>query len=151
MLSLSVLFAFSACKKEETETTTAVSEISSTSQKAQEQTSQNVSQTEESETTPSTTEKKTEKKTQKTTTQMPSTKANEAIPITVNEALDRLSDFYGSAYDVNASVKEGDYQYFKVTDKKGNKYAQVKVNLKTSDAEETIEHTKEVNYFNLLV
>ena len=78
------------------------------------------------------------------------TKKEDAIPITVNQALDALTAFYGTAYDVNATVTEDGYQYFSVTDKKGNKYSSVKVNLATSDAVETILDTGETNEFNLL-
>ena len=142
ILCISAVLAFSSCKKGNEDVTTTQTE----------QTSQVVSTTNSSTTAPSTEKQSTtEKTTEKTTTPMPSTKASEAVPITVNEALDRLSSFYGAAYNVNATVKEGNIQYFKITDKKDNLYARVEVNLKTSDAKETIEHSGEVNEFNLSV
>ena len=72
-------------------------------------------------------------------------------PITVNQALDILdNDFYGKGYVVNATVKEGGYQYFSVYDKNGNKYASVKVDLSTADAVETLTNSSGApNTFNL--
>lgn len=72
-------------------------------------------------------------------------------PITVNQALDILdNDFYGKGYQVNATVKEGGYQYFSVYDKNGNKYASVKVDLSTADAVETLTNSSGApNTFNL--
>ncbi len=98
-------------------------------------------------------EKKDEKETTKesTTTPMPSTKAEEAIPISKDEALERLSEFYGSAYKVKEAEKKGDIQHYKVFDNAGNLYAKLEVNLKNSDVKETIEHSGEINQFNLLV
>jgi hypothetical protein len=139
LLCFSAAFAFVSCaKKPEVDITT-----STTAQATTAATTLT--------TTTATTETSTETTTVSTTTPMPSTKADEAVPISVNEALDRLTEFYGAAYDVNASVKEDNIQYFKVTDKQGNLYARVEVNLKTSDAKETVEHSGEVNEFNLLV
>ena len=86
-----------------------------------------------------------------TTTSMPSTKAQEAIPISSEEALKLLSGFYGKAYAVEEKEKQGDIQYYEVYDKHKNLYAKVEVNLKNSDTKETIEHSGEVNTFNLLV
>ena len=146
ILCISAMLAFASCKKggeEATTSATSQTEVSTTTAE-----NATTAATTQKQTTTETTTKKT---TQKTTTPMPSTKASEAVPITVNEALDRLSNFYGSAYNVNATVKEGDIQYFKITDKKENLYARVEVNLKTSDAKETIEHSGEVNVFNLSV
>ena len=97
----------------------------------------------------STTKKQsTTKKAQKTTA--PADSDNKS-PITVNQALDILdNDFYGKGYQVNATVKEGGYQYFSVYDKNGNKYASVKVDLSTADAVETLTNSSGApNTFNL--
>lgn len=97
----------------------------------------------------STTQKQsTTKKVQKTTAPADS---DSKSPITVNQALDILdNDFYGKGYEVNATVKEGGYQYFSVYDKNGNKYASVKVDLSTADAVETLTNSSGApNTFNL--
>ena len=61
-----------------------------------------------------------------------------------------MNDFYGKGYQVNATVKEGGYQYFSVYDKNGNKYASVKVDLSTADAVETLTNSSGApNTFNL--
>ena len=80
-----------------------------------------------------------------------STDSDNKSPITVNQALDILdNDFYGKGYEVNATVKEGGYQYFSVYDKNGNKYASVKVDLSTADAVETLTNSSGApNTFNL--
>ena len=90
----------------------------------------------------------TTKKAQRTTA--PADSDNKS-PITVNQALDILdNDFYGKGYEVNATVKEGGYQYFSVYDKNGNKYASVKVDLSTADAVETLTNSSGApNTFNL--
>ena len=90
----------------------------------------------------------TTKKAKKTTA--PADSDNKS-PITVNQALDILdNDFYGKGYQVNATVKEGGYQYFSVYDKNGNKYASVKVDLSTADAVETLTNSSGApNTFNL--
>ena len=140
--------AFAACKKG-TEGVSTTAPESTTS--AVEATTQ-AATTEASATTQATTKSSnTTTNKAKETTKSQTTKAEEAIPISVNEALDKLGEFYGGAYNVNATVREGDIQYFRVTDKKENLYARVEVNLKTSDAKETIEHSGEVNEFNLSV
>ena len=92
--------------------------------------------------------KSTTKKAKKTTA--PADSDNKS-PITVNQALDILdNDFYGKGYQVNATVKEGGYQYFSVYDKNGNKYASVKVDLSTADAVETLTNSSGApNTFNL--
>lgn len=145
-----VIFAvFAACSNgdKKADASSTVSTVSEALESTEKITTEKESSKES--TTESTTKKN--KTTQSTTTPMPSTQKEDEIPISVNEALDRLSEFYGAAYNVNATVKEDEYQYFKVTDNKGNDYAKVKVNLKNSNAEETIIHSGEVNKFNLLV
>ncbi len=86
-----------------------------------------------------------------TTTPMPKTKASEAVSISQDDALKKLSDFYGSAYHVEETKKKGSVQHYEVRDNTGNLYAKLEVNLKTSNAKETVVHSGEVNEFNLLV
>ena len=147
ILCISAMLAFASCKKGTEDATT------TTAPKSTMQSTKSISTTKAQESTAaSSTEKQTtseKSKEQTTTSQKTTAKAKETVPITVNEALDRLSSFYGSAYNVNATVKEGFVQYFKITDKKDNLYARVKVDLKTSKAIETIEHSGEVNEFYL--
>ena len=104
--------------------------------------------TTEQSSTSTTKKQSTTKKAQKTTA--PADSDNKS-PITVNQALDILdNDFYGKGYQVNATVKEGGYQYFSVYDKNGNKYASVKVDLSTADAVETLTNSSGApNTFNL--
>ena len=104
--------------------------------------------TTEQSSTSTTKKKSTTKKAKKTTA--PADSDNKS-PITVNQALDILdNDFYGKGYQVNATVKEGGYQYFSVYDKNGNKYASVKVDLSTADAVETLTNSSGAsNTFNL--
>ena len=104
--------------------------------------------TTEQRSTSTTKKQSTTKKTKKTTA--PADSDNKS-PITVNQALDILdNDFYGKGYEVNATVKEGGYQYFSGYDKNGNKYASVKVDLSTADAVETLTNSSGApNTFNL--
>lgn len=104
--------------------------------------------TTEQRSTSTTKKQSTTKKAKKTTA--PADSDNKS-PITVNQALDILdNDFYGKGYEVNATVKEGGYQYFSVYDKNGNKYASVKVDLSTADAVETLTNSSGApNTFNL--
>ena len=139
--------AFAACRKGTEEVSTTAPEESTAAVAV----TSEVAATTEAAATTQTTTKSNDTTTKKATTKSQTTKAEEAIPISVNEALDKLDEFYGSAYNVNATVREGDIQYFRVTDIKENLYARVEVNLKTSDAKETIEHSGEVNEFNLSV
>ena len=88
---------------------------------------------------------------QTTTTPMPKTNAKEAVSISRDDALKRLKNFYGSAYQVEEKEKKGSIQHYEVSDSVGNLYARVEVNLKTSDVKETVVHSGEVNEFNLLV
>lgn len=70
---------------------------------------------------------------------------------TVNEALDALYIYYGDGYQINGTVSEGDDYYFAVYNNKNDKYASVKVNLKTGNATETIVASGEKNTLNLFV
>lgn len=143
-------FAACSAKVQEDETSTTATKaqataLSSTTQTTVESTTADET-TQTTQTTQSTTEKKTTT-TKKTTTKQKS--SDNDTSISLNEALNVLSDFYGTAYDVNATVVEDGYQYFAIYDKKGTKYASVKVNLSTSDAIETIIATGETYEFNL--
>ena len=89
--------------------------------------------------------------TESTTTPMPETSEKDSIPISSDEAFKRLCEFYGNAYTVEQKELKGDIQHYEVRDSKGNIYSEIEVNLKNSDAKETIVHSKEVNKFNLLV
>lgn len=69
--------------------------------------------------------------------------------ITVNQALNSLQAQYKD-YDVNATVTEGNIQYFSIVDKNsGEKYASVAVNLDNAKATATIMATQEKSTFNL--
>lgn len=89
-----------------------------------------------------------EKTTDKTTTKTQS--AEDSVDFTVQQALEALDNYYGSGYEVNGTVSEGDYYYFAVY-KNDTKYASVKVNMKNGDAVETITETGETANLNLFV
>lgn len=89
------------------------------------------------------TEKKT---TDKTTTKKQS--SEDSGDYTVEEALEALDNYYGSGYEINGTVSEGDYYYFAVY-KNDEKYASVKVNMKNGDAVETLTESGETANFNL--
>ena len=139
MLCFAVLFAFASCKKAD------AGGIITDSGGVSQNSFSEASATSEAQ------ENSDEKTTVSTTTPMPTTKAKDAIPISAEEALKRLSEFYGSAYSVEEKELKDDIQHYEVRDKKGNLYSKLEVNLKTSDVKETIEHSGEVNEFNLLV
>ncbi len=143
VLILSTVFMFSACSASNKEETTQ----STASSKTQQSSVSNSAENTQEETTQNTTEKTTAEKTSKKTT---TTEFSGEMSISVNQALDALENFYGKDYDINATVNEDGFQYFAVFDKKGNKYASVKVNLETADATETIVSTGESNDYNLL-
>ena len=135
MLCFAILFAFASCKKADTKGV--ITDSGGVSQNSGSEASA-VSEA-ENETTES------------TTTPMPTTQAKDSIPISAEDALKRLSEFYGSAYSVEEKELKDNIQHYEVRDKKGNLYSKLEVNLKTSDVKETIEHSGEVNTFNLLV
>lgn len=147
VLALFCCLAFASCSADKTEETTVSSTTATTMQTTQQIQTQTTAVTKDTTETvkQTTTEKETTSKKAKTTG-----KYKGETNISVNEALNVLSNMYGSKYDVNGTVQEDEYYYFSITDKKGNKYASVKVNLKTADAEETITNTGEVNKYNLL-
>lgn len=88
------------------------------------------------------------KTTDKTTTKKQSSEDSEDY--TVQEALEALDNYYGSGYEINGTVSEGDYYYFAVY-KNNEKYASVKVNMKNGDAVETITESGETANLNLFV
>ena len=140
MLCFAIAFAFASCKKDNA--SGIITDSKGVSQQSSSDTSavsKAESGDEKSETTVS------------TTTPMPTTKAKDAIPISADEAYKRLSEFYGSAYHVEEKELKDDIQHYEVRDNQGNLYSKLEVNLKNSDVKETIEHSGEVNEFNLLV
>lgn len=150
-LVIAMCFSFAACKQNtaEDETTSDTTAAQTTAGNATQNSSESTSEVETTEkaSTSTTAENKTTKKSPSTTKKQSS---DYDTSISLNEALDVLSDFYGSDYNVNATVVEDGWQYFSVIDKKGSKYASVRVNLNTSDAVETIIATGETNEYNLL-
>lgn len=157
ILAITICISLAACSAEsdETETTQSTTLAEAPEGTTEESTTADaaVSETTDENSTSDTAESTTAKK-KATTTKKTTAKAKDSdydTSISLNEALDVLTNFYGAAYNVNATVEEDGWQYFAVYDKKGTKYASVKVNLSTSDAVETILATGEVNEFNLLV
>lgn len=142
-LVLAMCLSFVACSAKKDEDSTTESSTSTTTQTTTQQSTQATTEsTTEQEETTSTTKKKNEKTSKD--------KGDKTQSITVNKALDILQAFYGKTYEVNATVNEDGYQYFAVFDKKGNKYASVKVNLDTADAVETVIENGATNSYNLL-
>lgn len=144
-LVLTMCLSFVACSSKNGKENTTESSTSTTMQTTSEQTTLD--------TTESTSEKTTEQKSSSTTKKKEKTskdKSDKTQSITVNKALDILQEFYGKTYEVNATVNEDGFQYFAVFDKKGNKYASVKVNLNTADAVETVVENGATNSYNLL-
>lgn len=147
-------FAACSANADKTPTTESTSLAEATESTDKESTSSDstvldtVSESSTSDTATAATEKKTTTTTKKSTAGAGG--SDKDTSISLNEALDLLGEFYGTAYNVNATVVEDGWQYFSVTDKKDTKYASVRVNLSTADAVETIIATQEVNEFNLL-
>ena len=160
IICVTIAFAFASCKNgankttqdnssteystlESTEATTESTEVSDTTAKNGEA---------KSDTTDKNSKEKTSKKKKKATTEEENEEDYEgSIPISREEALEVLSQFYGDAYNVEQKKQKGDIQYYEVRDNKGNLYAKVEVNLKNSDAKEIVEHSGEEYKFNLLV
>lgn len=145
-LVCTICLSFAACSAKADKDNSTASSTSTTSQTEAPQSTQN--------TTDETTEKTSKEEKSTSTTkkkEKPSKdKGDKTQSITVNKALDILQEFYGKTYEVNATVNEDGYQYFAVFDKKGNKYASVKVNLDTADAVETVVENGAKNSYNLL-
>lgn len=143
VLILSTVFIFNACSSSDKEETTQSTTSTTTQQSSTADSAENTQQKTAQNTTEETTVEKTTKKSK-------TTEFSGEMSISVNQALDALESFYGKDYDINATVNEDGFQYFAVFDKKGNKYASVKVNLDTAEATETIVSTGESNDYNLL-
>ena len=75
--------------------------------------------------------------------------AGYSLPLTVNEALDALSEHYGSGFEVNSTIEENGLNYFAVY-KDDVKYASVTVDLITGKATEKIVSTGEKTQFSLV-
>ena len=143
-----ILSCFVACSKTKPE-----NENTATVPPAIEQTSDDAIKT----TAPTTEEPATEKQTESTAEESTTEKTtsgkvrttNPDKSISVNEAFNYLSDFYGKSYTINATIKEDGIQYFKVFDKKGNLYSRVSVDLDNSKMTETIVDSGEINEFTI--
>lgn len=72
-----------------------------------------------------------------------------SLPLTVNEALDALSEHYGSDFDINSTIEENGLNYFAIY-KDDVKYASVTVDLITGKATEKIISTGEKTQFSLV-
>lgn len=151
LLVFSVVFA--ACAKfnetEESKSTKVVSQ----EQPSEQGTSAPVSEESTSETeTAKKDEKTTEKKTAEASTASTEAKTSSAksysTGMSVEQALNLLSEHYGKGYEVNGIIGDGETYSFAVY-KDGNSYAKVKVNLTTGTADETITETSEHSTFEL--
>ena len=132
ILCFSCLFVFASCKN-------------TASKNAGENSTQNTSSSAQG------TEEKTESSSVYATTPMPSTKKRNAVSISSDDALTRLSEFYGAAYKVVEKEEKDGILYLEAYDINGNLYSKIEVNLENSNVKETIVHSGEVNEFNLLV
>ena len=155
LLCVAVAFAFVSCKnnsagEEKSNTVTSQTTVENTTTAAVSKPDETITET-TGKAKKNKTKKSKKKTTESTTTPMPKTNAKEAVSISRDDALQRLKDFYGSAYHVEEKEKKGNIQHYEVRDNMGNLYAKLEVNLKTSDAKETVLHSGEVNEFNLLV
>lgn len=72
-----------------------------------------------------------------------------SLPLTVNDALDILSEKYGSDYRINMSTQENGIFYFAIF-RDDQRYATVKANLSTGEATETITETGKATSFKLV-
>ncbi len=145
-------FSTAACSSETKtddvteETSPATSELTTEQNVTEEGTTEETSSAEKDSTADnSTTEKKT---TDKTTTKKQS--SENSGDYTVQEALEALDNYYGSGYEINGTVSEGNYYYFAVY-KNDEKYASVKVNMQNGDAVETLTESGETANLNLFV
>lgn len=132
---LLVLTVFSACSKSNDEGVEITLGRESTSQLISDE--KNTAQNEN-------TEKEDKTTTKKQTTERKTTE--QVQPLTSAEALELLEKHYGKGFTVNGRVQDGDfYSYHTIKD--NQKYASVKVNLKTRQATETLtESGKESNF-----
>lgn len=132
---LLVLTVFSACSKSNDEGVEITLGRESTSQLISDE--KNTAQNEN-------TEKEDKTTTKKQTTERKTTE--QVQPLTSAEALELLEKHYGKGFTVNGRVQEGDFYSYHII-KDNQKYASVKVNLKTRQATETLtESGKESNF-----
>ena len=132
---LLVLTVFSACSKSNDEGVEITLGRESTSQLISDE--KNTAQNENTEKEDKTTTKKQTSE-RKTTEQVQ--------PLTSAEALELLEKHYGKGFTVNGRVQDGDFYSYHII-KDNQKYASVKVNLKTRQATETLtESGKESNF-----
>lgn len=100
-------------------------------------------------TTAQTTDKTTQGSTKEHTTVTTTQPIGYYLPLTVGDAMDALSEHYGSGFKVNSTVEENGLNYFSIT-KGDEKYASVAVDLSTGKATETISATGEKTEFSLV-
>lgn len=132
---LLVLTVFSACSKSNDEGVEITLGRESTSQLISDE--KNTAQNEN-------TEKEDKTTTKKQTTERKTTE--QVQPLTSAEALELLEKHYGKGFTVNGRVQNGDFYSYHII-KDNQKYASVKVNLKTRQATETLtESGKESNF-----
>ena len=92
------------------------------------------------------TEKEDKTTTKKQTTERKTTE--QVQPLTSAEALELLEKHYGKGFTVNGRVQDGDFYSYHII-KDNQKYASVKVNLKTRQATETLTESGKESYFAL--
>lgn len=127
------------------ENTSQTVQSSDTVSNSETQSSTNTSTTTTAQTTDKTTQSSTKEHTTVTTTQP----IGYYLPLTVGDAMDALSEHYGSGFKVNSTVEENGLNYFSIT-KGDEKYASVAVDLSTGKATETISATGEKTEFSLV-
>lgn len=137
---LLVLTVFSACSKSNDEGVEITLGRESTSQSTtEEKSTENTVKNEE-------TTKENKTTTKKQTTEKHT--AEQVQALTSQEALELLEKHYGSGYTVNGRVQDGDFFSYHII-KNNQKYATVKVNLKTREATETITESDKESHFTL--
>lgn len=110
---------------------------------------QSSSKTSTTTSTAQTTDKTTQGSTKEHTTVTTTQPIGYYLPLTVGDAMDALSEHYGSGFKVNSTVEENGLNYFSIT-KGDEKYASVAVDLSTGKATETISATGEKTEFSLV-
>lgn len=129
----------------DSENTSQTVQSSDTVSQSETQSSAKTSTTTTAQTTDKTTQGSTKEHTTVTTTQP----IGYYLPLTVGDAMDALSEHYGSGFKVNSTVEENGLNYFSIT-KGDEKYASVAVDLSTGKATETISATGEKTEFSLV-
>lgn len=127
------------------ENTSQTVKSSDTVSQSETQSSSKTSTTTTAQTTDKTTQGSTKEHTTVTTTQP----IGYYLPLTVGDAMDALSEHYGSGFKVNSTVEENGLNYFSIT-KGDEKYASVAVDLSTGKSTETISATGEKTEFSLV-